>query len=259
MTAPVIEVHDLETRFGRQTVHRGLELEVQRGEILAIVGGSGSGKTTLLRQILMLERPYRGDIRLFSLPTKTLRAPTTRALRTRMGVMFQHGALFTSLTVLENVCLPIRERARLSAGLLRELALLKIRLVGLPPEAAALYPEELSGGMIKRAAIARALALDPELLFLDEPTSGLDPISASAFDDLILHLKQLLDLTVVMITHDPDSLWRTADRVAFLGEGRVLAIGPPAAVAAQPHPEIQRYFSGPRVLRAREAATWKAE
>jgi phospholipid/cholesterol/gamma-HCH transport system ATP-binding protein len=259
MTTPVIAVHDLETRFGRRTVHRGLDLEVRRGEILAIVGGSGSGKTTLLRQILMLEQPYRGEIRLFGQSTHTLRAAAAHALWTRMGVMFQQGALFTALTVLENVCLPIREHARLSAGLLRELALLKIRLVGLPPEAAALYPEELSGGMTKRAAIARALALDPELLFLDEPTSGLDPVGAAAFDDLILHLKQLLNLTVVMVTHDPDSLWRTADRVAFLGEGRVLAIGPVAMVAAQPHPEIQRYFSGPRVLRARERTTWKAE
>jgi len=258
MSTPVIAVHGLETRFGGQAVHRGLDLEVRHGEILAIAGSSGSGKTTLLRQILMLERPDQGEIRLFGQPTQALGAAAARALWTRMGVMFQHGALFTSLTVLENICLPIREHARLSAGLIRELALLKIRLVGLSPDAAARYPEELSGGMIKRAAVARALALDPELLFLDEPTSGLDPLGATAFDDLILHLRRLLNLTVVMVTHDPDSLWRTADRIAFLGEGRVLALGPIAKVAADPHPEVQRYFTGPRMLRARERA-WEAE
>jgi phospholipid/cholesterol/gamma-HCH transport system ATP-binding protein len=258
MTAPVIAVRQLETRFGRTVIHRGLNLTVKRGEVLAIVGGSGSGKTTLLRQILMLDRPSGGEIELFGQRVSALRPKDMQALWTRMGVMFQHGALFTSLTVLENICLPIREHTRLSPALVRELALLKIRLVGLPPDAAARYPDELSGGMVKRAAIARALALDPELLFLDEPTSGLDPVGANAFDELLIELQQLLSLTIVMITHDPDSIWQVADRVAFLGEGRVLALGPAADVARHPHPEMQRYFSGPRMVRARER-TWKAE
>jgi phospholipid/cholesterol/gamma-HCH transport system ATP-binding protein len=258
MTPPVIDVQNLETRFGTRLVHRGLDLDVAPGEILAIVGGSGSGKTTLLRQILMLDQPCAGEIRLFGQSTRALRADQARALWARMGVMFQHGALFTALTVLENVCLPIREHADLSPALVRELGMLKIRWVGLPTEAVGRYPNELSGGMIKRAAVARALALDPELLFLDEPTSGLDPIGAALFDDLIIHLKQLLNLTIVMITHDSDSIWRTADRVAFLGDGRVLALGPVADVAKHPHPEIQRYFGGPRMLQARERA-WKAE
>lgn len=254
----IIEVRDLETRFGQHVIHRDLNLDVERGEILAIVGGSGSGKTTLLRQILMLERPSGGEILLLGRSTQALDAQEVRSLWTRMGVMFQHGALFTSLTVLENVCLPIHEHARLTPDLIRALGLLKIQLVGLPAEAADRYPNALSGGMVKRAAVARALALDPELLFLDEPTSGLDPVGAASFDELIVRLKQLLDLTVVMITHDPDSIWRTADRVAFLGEGRVLALGPAAEVAQNPHPEIQRYFGGPRMRRARER-TWKAE
>lgn len=258
MSNPVITVQGLETRYGPKVVHRGVSLEVRQGEILAIAGGSGSGKTTLLRQILMLERPDRGEIRLFGQPTRTLSPRATRALWTRLGVMFQHGALFTSLTVLENIVLPIQEHARLSPALIRKLALLKLHLVGLPTEAAARYPEELSGGMIKRAGVARALALDPELLFLDEPTSGLDPVGAAAFDELILELRQALNLTVVMVTHDPDSLWRTADRIAFLGEGQVLALAPITAVAANPHPEIQRYFGGPRMRQARERA-WKAE
>lgn len=258
MSAAPIAVHDLETRYGTKIVHRGLNLEVRRGEILAIVGDSGSGKTALLRQILMLERPAGGEIVLFGQPTRRLSMAAARLLWRRMGVMFQHGALFTSLTVLENIAFPIMEHARLSPRLVRELALLKLRLAGLPVETAARYPSELSGGMIKRAAVARALALDPELLFLDEPTSGLDPAGAAAFDRLILELKQLLDLTVVMVTHDPDSLWRTADRVAFLSGGKVLATDTVAALAASPHPEIRRYFSASRMQQARER-TWKAE
>jgi phospholipid/cholesterol/gamma-HCH transport system ATP-binding protein len=258
MTAPIIAVRDLEVRLGRRTILQGLDLDVKQGEILTIVGGSGSGKTSLLRQMLMLAQPSGGEVLLFGHSTRALKPVDARILWTRMGATFQHGALFTSLTVLENVCLPIHEHARLSARLIRELGLLKIQLAGLPASAASQYPDELSGGMIKRAALARALALDPELLFLDEPTSGLDPVGAAAFDELILRLKRLLNLTIVMITHDPDSIWRTASRVAFLGEGRVLALGPAAEVANNPHPEIQRYFSGPRMLQARER-TWKAE
>lgn len=258
MTTPIISIRDLEVRLGRRTILQGLDLEVRQGEILTIVGGSGSGKTSLLRQMLMLAQPSSGEIHLFGQPARALRPAAARALWTRMGATFQHGALFTSLTVLENVCLPIHEHARLSEDLATELGRLKIHLAGLPASTANLYPDELSGGMVKRAALARALALDPELLFLDEPTSGLDPVGAAAFDELILHLRQLLNLTIVMITHDPDSIWRTASRVAFLGEKRVLAIGPVADVANHPHPQIQRYFSGSRMLQARERI-WKAE
>jgi len=254
----VIEVRGLRTELGGHVIHNDLNLTVERGEILAIVGGSGTGKTTLLREILMLERPAAGDIRLLHRSTRDLDAAAVRELWTRLGVMFQHGALFTSLTVLENVMMPLKEHSRLSASLIRELAMLKIELAGLPASAAGKYPSELSGGMIKRAAVARALALDPELLFVDEPTSGLDPVGAAAFDDLILRLRSLLDLTIVMVTHDVDSLWRATDRVAFLGEQRVLATAPVAELAEMAHPAIQGYFAGPRMQRAREQ-TWKAE
>src|SRR5690625_3054981 len=258
MSEPIISVKDLQVRLGGRTILQGLNLDVEQGEVLVIVGGSGSGKTSLLRQMLMLAQPSQGEVLLFGKSTRTLSRPAARALWTRMGATFQHGALFTSLTVLENVCLPIREHARLSDELMQAVGRLKIQLAGLPAQAASQYPDELSGGMIKRAALARALALDPELLFLDEPTSGLDPVGAAAFDELILHLKQLLGLTIIMITHDPDSIWRTASRVAFLGEGRVLAVGPVTDIAAIPHPEIQSYFSGPRMRQARERR-WKAE
>lgn len=258
MSEPVIEVRKLETRFGSQRIHHDLDLTVERGEILALVGGSGSGKTTLLREILMLQKPSGGEIRLLGHPTAGLDAAEARALWARLGVMFQHGALFTSLTVLENVCFPLQEHTRLSPAIIRELGLLKIEMVGLPQSAAAKYPGELSGGMIKRAAVARALALDPELLFLDEPTSGLDPVGAAAFDDLILRLQSLLDLTIVMVTHDADSLWRATDRVAFLAEGRVVMNAPVEQLAVSDHPEIRRYFTGPRMQGARERA-WNPE
>lgn len=249
----VVEVRDVETRLGPQLIHQGLNLQVQRGEILALVGGSGSGKTTLLREILMLQQPSAGEIRLFGEPIHHLSAERAQALWTRVGVMFQHGALFSSLTVLENVALPLREHTKLGSALIAALARLKIELAGLPASAAGKYPSELSGGMIKRAAVARALALDPELLCVDEPTSGLDPVGAAAFDELILRLRSLLNLTVIMVTHDVDSLWRATDRVAFLADGRVVETAPVAELARSPHPEIQVYFGGPRMQRARGA------
>jgi phospholipid/cholesterol/gamma-HCH transport system ATP-binding protein len=247
----VVEVRDLETRLGPHLIHQGLNLEVRRGEILALVGGSGSGKTTLLREILMLQQPSAGEIRLFGEPLQGLSAERARHLWTRAGVMFQHGALFTSLTVLENVALPLREHTKLSPAVIAALARLKIELAGLPASAAGKYPSELSGGMIKRAAVARALALDPELLCVDEPTSGLDPAGAAAFDELILRLRSLLNLTIVMVTHDVDSLWRATDRVAFLADGRMVETAPVAELARSAHPELQRYFGGPRMQRAR--------
>lgn len=243
----MVRVQGLITRFGDTVVHDGLELEVRSGEILGIVGGSGSGKTLLLREIIQLHPPTAGTIELLGHTLPRGSGSIDRALRARMGVMFQQGALFTGLTVRENVMLPLREHTRLSKALVEELAMLRIRMAGLPPESATRFPAELSGGMIKRAALARALALDPELLFLDEPTSGLDPVSAAAFDDLLLELKALLGLTVVMITHDPDSLWRTTDRIAFLADRRVAAIAPVEELARSDHPEISHYFQGPRM------------
>ncbi|WP_116301005.1 ABC transporter ATP-binding protein [Alkalilimnicola ehrlichii] len=252
----VLEALDIETRFGEQVVHRDLTLTVRRGETLAIVGSSGSGKTVLLRELILLAKPSRGRIRLFDTDVNALSEPELIRLRSRLGVMFQHGALFTSLTVRENIDFPLREHTALGPALRRDIALLKLELAGLPASAANKYPDELSGGMIKRAALARALALDPKLLFLDEPTSGLDPVGAADFDDLIMELKTLLDLTIVMVTHDPDSLWRIADRVAFLGEKKVLQVAPAAELARIDHPDIRAYFHGKRMQQAQERA-WK--
>ncbi|UEX78497.1 ABC transporter ATP-binding protein [Spiribacter halobius] len=250
--SPIVAVRGLETRLGSTRVHRGLDLDVRHGELLATAGASGSGKTVLLRAMSLLLAPTAGEVRLFGEATRGLGRSAERALRRRLGVMFQHGALFTGLTVAENVGFVLREHTRLPPTLVARAARLKIALAGLPAEAAALYPAELSGGMTKRAALARALALDPELLFLDEPTAGLDPLGAAAFDRLILRLRELLGLTVVVVTHDADSLWEIADRIAFLGDGRVLDIGEPARLAASPIPAVRRYFEGPRMQRARE-------
>jgi phospholipid/cholesterol/gamma-HCH transport system ATP-binding protein len=253
MSAPIIQARGLKTCFGPHCIHEDLDLDVQRGEVLGIVGGSGTGKSVLLREIIMLLRPAGGSIRLFGEELVGIGTAAADRLRRRFGVMFQQGALFSSLTVEENVAVPLHERGGLSESLIRELARLKIALSGLPAVACARYPRQLSGGMLKRAAVARALALDPDLLFLDEPSAGLDPVGAAALDDLILQLKASLGLTVVMVTHDLDSLWRVTDRVAFLGEKRVLMQAPMAELARADHPLIHEYFSGPRARAAQQA------
>ncbi|HVC01182.1 MAG TPA: ATP-binding cassette domain-containing protein [Steroidobacteraceae bacterium] len=246
---PVIRVHGLVNRFGRQIVHDGLDMQVAAGEIFGIVGGSGTGKTVLLRTILGLQRPEAGAVELFGRAVGELSRVEHTDLVQRFGVTFQNGALISSLTVAGNVQLPLREYRRVSNEALDEQSDLCVAMVGLPAEAAGKYPAQLSGGMTKRAALARALALEPALLFLDEPTSGLDPISAAAFDELLLYLHSQLGLTVVMITHDLDTLLRTCDRIGVILDGRMVS-GTPAQIAAQPHPWIQAYFHGPRARAA---------
>jgi phospholipid/cholesterol/gamma-HCH transport system ATP-binding protein len=250
----LIEVSHVATRFGRAVVHEDVSLTVYQGELFAIAGGNGCGKSTLMREIIRLQAPTSGTIRMFGQEYGRMDQEHLRRLHRRCGVMFQHGALFSSLTVLENVTVPIGEHSAISKGLIRQIAAVKLALVGFPMESAAKFPNELSGGMRKRAALARAIALDPEVLFLDEPTAGLDPISAAAFDELIQHLKPLLGLTVVMVTHDLDSLWRVADRVAVLGEGKVLGLGTMDELARSEQPVIHEYFHGPRGRPAREQA-----
>jgi phospholipid/cholesterol/gamma-HCH transport system ATP-binding protein len=242
----VIQVSGLGTRFGDHVVHADLDLQVRRAEVFAIVGGSGSGKSTLLRELILLQRQDAGTIQVLGVDLVGLTEVDTLALRRRWGVMFQHGGLFGALTVLENVGLPLREHSDLDDALIDAIARWKLALAGLPPQVAAQYPAELSGGMMKRASLARALALDPELLFLDEPTAGLDPVSAAGVDDLIRTLRTLFDLSIVMITHDLDLLWQVADRVAVLGDGKVLAVGSMQELALLPDPAIRAYFDGPR-------------
>lgn len=249
-----IRVTGLTTRFGAQVVHEGLDLEVRRGEVLGIVGGSGSGKSVLLRTIIGLAVPAAGEVELLGERIlATFGEPATRRLQGRFGMMFQDGALFSSLTVAENVEAPMRERGGLPAALMAELAAVKIRMVGLPAEAGDKYPSQLSGGMRKRASLARALALDPPVLFLDEPTAGLDPIGAANFDLLIQDLRASLGLTVVLVTHDLDTLAAICDRVAVLVDRRI-TIGTLAEIAASPHPWIREYFHGPRARAAFAAA-----
>lgn len=246
----VIEVRGLVNRFGDQVVHDGLDLDVWRGEILGIVGGSGSGKSVLLRSIIGLIRPQAGEIRVFGTDVvRATEAELTR-LEERWGVLFQDGALFSSLTVIENVMVPMQEHLSLEPATRRELAALKISMVGLPPEAGAKYPAELSGGMRKRAGLARALALDPEIVFLDEPTAGLDPIGAAAFDELIVQLQRALGLTVFLVTHDLDTLHATCDRIAVLADGKVLVSGTLADMMRVEHPWVREYFRGPRARAA---------
>ena len=242
---PVIEVRGLVNRFGRQVVHEGLDMDVYPHEIFGIVGGSGAGKSVLLRTILGLQRPQAGSVRLQGRDITRLSARQMRAVKADYGVTFQQGALFTALSVRQNVQLPMIEHLRLPQSALDELAMLKVRLVGLPGEAAAKYPAQLSGGMIKRAALARALALDPQLLLLDEPTSGLDPLSAAAFDELLLYLQRHLRLTVVMITHDLDSIFRTCNRVGVIVDHRMVS-DTLERIVDDPHPWIQQYFHGER-------------
>lgn len=250
----VLDIQGLTTYFGDTCVLKGIDFSVREREILAIVGGSGSGKSTLLRSILLLLKPRAGSITLFGKDVQHCSSEQAIELRQQWGMMFQHGALFSSLTVLENIAFPLQEYTQLDKKMIQELALLKLTLVGLPITSAHQYPAELSGGMQKRAAIARALALDPALLFLDEPTAGLDPQSASDLDELLLQLRSMLNLTLVMVTHDMDTLWRIADRVAFLGEGKLLAVGTMEELSIMTHPLIKAYFSGSRAKAAHQRA-----
>lgn len=247
MAEPIIAVTDLGNFLGGQWVHKHLNFEVEPQTIVAIVGGSGSGKTTLLRTILMLQAPTEGSIKLFGQEVVGCDPDTAYTIRKRWGVLFQQSALFSSLTVLENVMFPLKVFTELDFHARKEIAMLKLAMSGLPPDAANRNPAELSGGMKKRAALARALARDPELLILDEPTSGLDPKSAGDFDELIVKLKNSLQLTIVMVSHDPESLWKVADKVAFVGDGRVLAMEPMDRLVKRRHPKIQEYFSSPRL------------
>jgi len=242
----VIEVRGLRNQFGSHVVHDGLDLDVYRGEVLGIVGGSGTGKSVLLRSIVGLIRPSAGTIRVFGKEILGLGDAERREIERRWGVLFQDGALFSSLTVRQNVEAPMREHLRLTDATRKALAELKISMVGLGPVACGKFPSELSGGMRKRAGLARALALDPEIVFLDEPTAGLDPIGAAAFDELIGQLQRSLGLTVFMVTHDLDSLHAVCDRVAVLAEKKVLVTGTMAAMLDVDHPWVHEYFHGPR-------------
>ena len=253
---PIITVRALCTRFGEAVVHDGVSLDVCEGEIFALAGASGCGKSTLLRELILLHRPDSGSIRVFGRDISGLGDEEALALRRNWGVLFERGALFGSLTVSENVGLPLREHTRLSDRLIDEIAAVKIALTGLPPSAGLKYPSELSGGMRKRAALARAIALDPKLLFLDEPTAGLDPLSAAGFDELVRQLKELLGLTIFMVTHDLDLLWRVADRVAFMVGGRIVGVGTMQELSESQEPLVREYFYGPRGRGAREQA-WK--
>ncbi|WP_171172958.1 ABC transporter ATP-binding protein [Ruegeria sp. HKCCD8929] len=248
----VIKVRGLVNRFGPQVVHDHLDLDVWRGEVLGIVGGSGTGKSVLLRTIVGLNQPAAGTIEV--LGTDVLNGSRQERLlaERRWGVAFQDGALFSSLTVMQNVMAPMREHLNLSHKLMKALGGLKISLVGLPPLSCGKLPSELSGGMRKRAALARAMALDPEIVFLDEPTAGLDPIGAAAYDDLIDELKRSLGLTVFMVTHDLDSLYAICDRIAVLAEKRVLVEGPIERMTDVDHPWVKEYFTGPRARAARD-------
>ena len=244
--APLIEVRGLRSQFGDHVVHDHLDLDVREGEILGIVGGSGTGKSVLINTILGLKKPDAGEVYFRGEAMSGLTGKDRLALEKRWGVLFQSGALFSALTVRENVMAPMREHVRMPVSLMKELADLKIGLVGLAGEAGGKFPAELSGGMKKRAGLARALALDPDILFLDEPTAGLDPIGASAFDSLIKDLSETLKLTVVMITHDLDSLHAICDRVAVLADKQVIANAPLDQLTRNEHPWIHEYFGGPR-------------
>ena len=247
----VVEVKEMTTRFGDKLVHDRISLNVYRGEILAIVGGSGSGKSTLLREMVMLQKPTSGSVWVLGEDATKLADAPVLALRRRIGVLFQYGALFGGLTVLENVAAPLREHTQLSPTLIDEIAMMKLRLTGLTTDTGALFPSQLSGGMRKRAALGRAIALDPELLFLDEPTSGLDPVTADALDELVLQLKTSLGLTIVIVTHDIDSLWRVADRAVLLGDGCILAAGTVAEIVQSKDSRVASFFQGPRGRAAR--------
>jgi phospholipid/cholesterol/gamma-HCH transport system ATP-binding protein len=242
---PIIRIRGLTTRMGNRAIHRNLDLDVRRGEVLGVVGGSGTGKSVLLRVVVGLIPPHRGAIEVFGQDISKLDSEAMRRLEARWGVLFQDGALFSSLTVTQNIQVPLKEHLKLSQHLMDEIAAMKIALVGLPPDTGAKFPAELSGGMRKRASLARALALDPELLFLDEPTAGLDPIGAAAFDALIRDLQKSLGLTVFLVTHDLDTLMTICDRIAVLVDKRI-KIGTMAELLHDTHPWIHAYFHGPR-------------
>lgn len=250
---PVIEVRDLVKRFGKAVVHDGLNLDVYRGEVLSIVGGSGSGKTVLLRQIVGLDQPTSGTIRVFGEDPNHLNAAQLQALRNRWGLQFQHGALFSALSVIDNIALPLRELRALPDNLICQAALLKLQMVGLSARDADKMPSDLSGGMVKRVALARALSLEPELVFLDEPTSGLDPMASDDYVSLIRELRRELGLTVVMITHDLDTLVALSDRVAVLADHKLVAALPLPELVKVDHPFIREYFLGERAQRALQA------
>ncbi|MEM6680973.1 MAG: ABC transporter ATP-binding protein [Pseudomonadota bacterium] len=245
-----IEISGLRTQFDDFIVHNNLDLRVRSGEILGVVGGSGTGKSVLLRTIIGLNKHTQGSIKVFGQDTHQQSAETLKTLRENWGVLFQDGALFTSLTVAQNVQVPLREYYAMPQHLMDEIAAYKISMAGLPPDAGPKFPSDLSGGMRKRAGLARALALDPKILFLDEPTAGLDPIGAAAFDALIVRLKETLGLTVFLVTHDLDTLHATCDRVAVLADKRVLTIGTMEEMMAFDHPWVTEYFHG---VRARAA------
>jgi phospholipid/cholesterol/gamma-HCH transport system ATP-binding protein len=243
---PIVRVRDISVRFGATKVLDGLSLDVKRGEILGFVGPSGAGKSVLTRTIIGLVPKIGGSIEVFGVDLQTADPTARRAVERRWGVLFQQGALFSSLNVRQNIQFPVREYLNVSQRLLDEITIAKLGMVGLQPEVAGRYPSELSGGMIKRVALARALALDPELVFLDEPTSGLDPIGAGDFDDLVRTLQRTLGLTVFMVTHDLDSLHTACDRIAVLGNGKIIAAGSMADMLASQHPWLRAYFHGKR-------------
>jgi phospholipid/cholesterol/gamma-HCH transport system ATP-binding protein len=246
----VIAIDGLSTRFGDVLVHDNLSMDVRAGEIVSLVGGSGSGKTTLLRQVLGLEKPSAGSVRVFDVDISRADGATLQRLRNRWGMLFQHGALFSAMSAFDNVAQPMRELRTLPEELVRDAALLKLQMVGIAPAQAARMPADLSGGMVKRVALARALALEPELLFLDEPTAGLDPALSEAFVDLIAMLHREMHLTVVMVTHDLDTLLALSDRIAVLADRRLVAYGGAEEVVQVAHPFINDYFLGERGQRA---------
>jgi phospholipid/cholesterol/gamma-HCH transport system ATP-binding protein len=245
MVEPIVRVHQLVNRFGNETVHDGLDLEVLRGEVLGVVGSSGSGKSVLLRTIVGLNRPSKGTVEVFGRDVLAMSDRQRRELENRWGVLFQDGALFSSLTVAQNIEVPLKEYYEMPLRLMDEISAVKVGMVGLPEDAGEKYPSQLSGGMRKRAGLARALALDPEIVFLDEPTAGLDPIAAGAFDELIRDLRASLGLTVFMVTHDLDSLFAICDRVAVLVDKKV-RVGTLEQLLEDNHPWIHSYFHGPR-------------